>query len=560
MKALLVKVSCLAGGLVAAILLAEVLTRLGAFGPPAPDMAPNCYAATDDAVLAYGLQPNWSGTAYGAPVSVSSAGHRGDDVPVPRTTGRTRILVLGDSVAFGYGVSDREAFPAVLERLLSDAGQDVEVINGAVTGYNAVQSIRLYETRLSTWKPDIVLLCIVGNDSDDALWCDSDGYLHHGDRARTGPATRTGQAPYAARVPLPGRWWLRRFSTAFRTLEVRRARAGSSNAASAAANASGNQGIRGLPSGSLIEAIRAIDERALRLTESVRPLPAATKPMPDPGRPRWVQDWVRRFLSRASVDRWAQLADAVRSLDATAASSGSHLGVLLYPGTVHFGARIRTLLTAEGILHAGLDEILGPARGFMARWSLGWDSHPNPSAHERIAEWTSHLMARWGFPAGVSMHGLEEKARINQPLLALERLKRVAQAESLVSATGEKVTDTVDGMRFQVHAGAGRVDPPAIGVLLPRPAGVRTLTIKGSVANGMSPAKIVAKWGDGSRPVVVDGNGHFSVDIEGEDWSGLPRRRFVDIELTSTLPLHWGAPPWAPPGVRINAVEWAPVE
>jgi hypothetical protein len=53
----------------------------------------------------------------------------------------TRLLVLGDSFAFGWGVTADEAFPRRLEALLRERlpGRRVEVIDGGVPGYSPYQ-------------------------------------------------------------------------------------------------------------------------------------------------------------------------------------------------------------------------------------------------------------------------------------------------------------------------------------------------------------------------------------------------------------------------------------
>jgi acyl-CoA thioesterase-1 len=45
-----------------------------------------------------------------------------------------RLLVLGDSLAAGYGLAPEDAFPARLERRLRRDGLDVRVLNGGVSG------------------------------------------------------------------------------------------------------------------------------------------------------------------------------------------------------------------------------------------------------------------------------------------------------------------------------------------------------------------------------------------------------------------------------------------
>jgi len=48
--------------------------------------------------------------------------------------GPIRLLVLGDSLAAGYGLAASEAFPAQLERALRAKGHNINVINAGVSG------------------------------------------------------------------------------------------------------------------------------------------------------------------------------------------------------------------------------------------------------------------------------------------------------------------------------------------------------------------------------------------------------------------------------------------
>jgi len=52
----------------------------------------------------------------------------------PAPAGPIRLLVLGDSLAAGYGLAANEAFPAQLERALRAKGHNVNVINAGVSG------------------------------------------------------------------------------------------------------------------------------------------------------------------------------------------------------------------------------------------------------------------------------------------------------------------------------------------------------------------------------------------------------------------------------------------
>lgn len=82
-----------------------------------------------------------------------------------RTPGTVRIVVLGDSVAFGYGVDPDESFPKALERELNSMQPGHEVLNFGVGGYNTVQEVEFYRVKAREWKPDVILLSYVLNDA-----------------------------------------------------------------------------------------------------------------------------------------------------------------------------------------------------------------------------------------------------------------------------------------------------------------------------------------------------------------------------------------------------------
>ena len=100
-------------------------------------------------------------------VSLNSHGHRDDEMPVDKPAGERRILVLGDSVAFGWGVDQGEDFPARLEaRLRQETRDRWQVINSGVNGYNSEQEAIYFATEGIRFSPDVVLLVLVSNDAE----------------------------------------------------------------------------------------------------------------------------------------------------------------------------------------------------------------------------------------------------------------------------------------------------------------------------------------------------------------------------------------------------------
>jgi lysophospholipase L1-like esterase len=79
----------------------------------------------------------------------------------------TRIVCLGDSFTFGFGINAEKTFPKLLEKALNESGHpEAEVINAGVPGYNTQQEIALYRHRLKAYDPDIVVLGYCLNDTD----------------------------------------------------------------------------------------------------------------------------------------------------------------------------------------------------------------------------------------------------------------------------------------------------------------------------------------------------------------------------------------------------------
>jgi len=58
---------------------------------------------------------------------------------------RPRIVVLGDSLASGRGIGTANAFPAVLQQKLDDAGLPYEVVNAGVSGDTTSGALRRFE-------------------------------------------------------------------------------------------------------------------------------------------------------------------------------------------------------------------------------------------------------------------------------------------------------------------------------------------------------------------------------------------------------------------------------
>lgn len=77
---------------------------------------------------------------------------------------RVAILVLGDSLTSGYGLEQRESFPAQLESSLQSAGYDVKVINAGVSGDTTAGGLARIDWALAD-QPRIVVVELGANDA-----------------------------------------------------------------------------------------------------------------------------------------------------------------------------------------------------------------------------------------------------------------------------------------------------------------------------------------------------------------------------------------------------------
>lgn len=77
-----------------------------------------------------------------------------------------RILAFGDSLFAGYGVDERDSYPAQLEALLRGRGHNVRVINAGVSGDTSAAGLQRIGFVLDSLdeKPDLVIVELGGND------------------------------------------------------------------------------------------------------------------------------------------------------------------------------------------------------------------------------------------------------------------------------------------------------------------------------------------------------------------------------------------------------------
>lgn len=117
--------------------------------------------------VVYELKPGLAGTFRGRRLETNSHGLRDREYAREKDEGTCRIVGLGDSVMFGWGVGQDESYLEVLERRLGTDGPKscrFEVLNFAVPGYNTAMEVAVFEHKALAYDPDLVVLHFVSND------------------------------------------------------------------------------------------------------------------------------------------------------------------------------------------------------------------------------------------------------------------------------------------------------------------------------------------------------------------------------------------------------------
>lgn len=151
------------------------------------------YAKSD--TLPFSLLPNTTTTHIGNThefsytIKTNSKGYRMEDFTEEKPYDEYRILMLGDSLAFGFGVEQNESFVSLLNDKLnkylidnSINGKKIKIINAGFVDGKSPDSYYLYlKNQGLKLKPDLIIANYFVNndvmDLDDMIWekVDSDG-------------------------------------------------------------------------------------------------------------------------------------------------------------------------------------------------------------------------------------------------------------------------------------------------------------------------------------------------------------------------------------------------
>jgi lysophospholipase L1-like esterase len=170
MRTWLYRLLSLVLGTAVALLLGEGVIRMLGVAPRLAaieiDTPHGSFVSSPNPVLKYVPKPGARG--------VNAAGFLGRDYDVEKPPDTYRIVVLGDSIPYGYCNESRRiplplTFPEQLETLLARRPlantARSEVLNFSVSGYDTDQEVELFEQKALAYDPDLVLLAYCLNDA-----------------------------------------------------------------------------------------------------------------------------------------------------------------------------------------------------------------------------------------------------------------------------------------------------------------------------------------------------------------------------------------------------------
>ncbi len=107
-------------------------------------------------------------------VDTNSRGFRGPEFEEVPADGTFRMVCMGDSITFGWGLREEEGYCRVMEREINrditEGAPRVEAINAGVPGYDLGTIQRYLERDIVGLQPDLVTVCKLGNlRADDPL-------------------------------------------------------------------------------------------------------------------------------------------------------------------------------------------------------------------------------------------------------------------------------------------------------------------------------------------------------------------------------------------------------
>ncbi|MEC8192267.1 MAG: SGNH/GDSL hydrolase family protein [Myxococcota bacterium] len=105
-------------------------------------------------------------------ISTNADGFRTAEAAAP-SDARTRVVVMGDSTVFGWGVEDHEGIAETAQAALEESGTTtIEVLNFGQPGYSTGMAGWLFEEAVAAYQPDLTIVFVSMHDFNRSLLSD----------------------------------------------------------------------------------------------------------------------------------------------------------------------------------------------------------------------------------------------------------------------------------------------------------------------------------------------------------------------------------------------------
>jgi len=167
------KVSVFLFSLLFSLFVLEVFVRI--FSVPGSRIEPQYFYSEND-TRGWETTKNFKGVTktweFETDIDISSEGFRDYEHTKDKINGTYRIVGLGDSFTFGFGVPFEETYLRILEKKFNQSSpgkQQYEIIKTGIPGYCLLQEFLLFKEEGVNYKPDLVLIGFDVNDHVDSI-------------------------------------------------------------------------------------------------------------------------------------------------------------------------------------------------------------------------------------------------------------------------------------------------------------------------------------------------------------------------------------------------------
>ena len=169
LKNLLIRLLAILIVFIVILALGEVLIRGYLHFNTAYDIEMTKYAInlkndSDNKLIGHVHRPNKSMELMDVMVDINSDGHRDKEYVVDKSD-KHRIIFLGDSLTFGWGVKEEQTFATLIEEDMNSQSP-TEIINFGTGNYNTEQEVNLFLEKGLKYNPDKVVLFYFINDAE----------------------------------------------------------------------------------------------------------------------------------------------------------------------------------------------------------------------------------------------------------------------------------------------------------------------------------------------------------------------------------------------------------